>query len=66
MMIRRWTFYAQTLDEEGSFYLNEDDIFMGTDQEADLEARRRADSWEEENGGWISRIIYESQGIITN
>ena len=63
-MIRRWKFYAESLDDEGGFYLVEDNLFTGTDREADQEAERRAETWEEENGGWIPKVVYESQGIV--
>jgi len=65
MIIRKWKFYAENDYEAYGFYLDEDNIFTGTDREADLEAKKRADLWEEENGGWISKVIYESQGKVT-
>jgi len=37
-MIRRWKFYAESLDDEGGFYLGEDILFIGTDRESDHEA----------------------------
>jgi len=41
-MIRRWKFYTETLDGECGFYLDEDNLFIRTDREADQEAERRA------------------------
>ncbi|MBC8420877.1 MAG: hypothetical protein H8E10_20040 [Desulfobacterales bacterium] len=63
-IIRRWKFYAESLDSESGFYLDEENLFIGTDREADQESERRAEAWEEENGGWISRVVYESQGMV--
>ena len=63
MTIRQWKFYAE--DEKGdNFYLDEDVLFVGTIGEADNEARRRSNEWEEKTGGLILRVEYESQGIV--
>ncbi len=73
MTTRRWKFAIET--DEGSGYLlssgdvvhDKDDAadWSGTDLEADLEADRRADLYEEKIGGIITRITYESQGKVT-
>jgi len=64
MKLRQWKFYAEASDEEEGFYLDEENIFTGTSREADLEAGRRADLWEERTGGLILKVTYESQGIV--
>lgn len=65
MKLRQWKFYAEAIDAEDGFYLDEDDIFTGTSREADREAGRRADLWEEETGGLILKVTYESKGTIS-
>lgn len=69
-ILRRWAFYADDsfyLDSEGAkidyteAYKNP---FIGDGKSARNEANRRADSWEEKNKSWISRIIYESLGLV--
>jgi len=73
MMKRRWKFAVET--DEGHGYLTglgelvhdsaaaED--WIGTSREADAEALRRADAYDDLFGGNVDRIIYESQGRVT-
>lgn len=63
MTIRQWKLYAEDGDDN-SFYLEEDLLFVGSVEEADNEAKRRSNEWEEKTGGIILRVEYESQGIV--
>jgi len=65
MMIKRyWKFYAE--HGEGGCYLDEENVFIGTGMEASEEADRRTDIYENRTGGLITRVIMESQGIVTH
>lgn len=64
-MKRYWKFYVKNNDDEGC-YLGEDDIFIGTDDEAVDEANRRSDKYENETGRTIDNVIMESRGIVIN
>lgn len=69
-MLRRWRFLVE--DECGdSRYVgpdgekNEDAEWIGTDADADREADRRADAWENRpENGWAVRVVCESQGKV--
>jgi hypothetical protein len=74
MIKRYWKFYAEieddgcSLGEEDIFscYLEEEDIFIGTDSEASEEANRRSDAYERETGRIISNVVMESHGKVIN
>lgn len=59
---RRWKFYVE-LENGNVFYINEAE-FTGTNNEADREAQKRADEWENKNDGLIVKITCESMGKI--
>ena len=60
---RLWHFNAE--DENGdTFYLGQETVFIGTNSEADREAKKRSDDWENATGGLIVRITCESQGKV--
>jgi hypothetical protein len=63
MTKRYWKFYAERDDDDG-FYMGEEDIFIGTDDESVEEANRRAEVYEEEKGVLISKVVLESHGIV--
>ncbi|MEN6566937.1 MAG: hypothetical protein WC979_09490 [Candidatus Pacearchaeota archaeon] len=65
MTKRYWKFYAERDDDDG-FYMGEEDIFIGTDDEAVNEANRRSDKYENETGRTIDNVIMESRGIVIN
>jgi len=66
MMIKHyWKFYAE-FDDDGGSYLEEENVFIGTDLEAAYEADRRSNQYEDETGIIITKIIMESQGIVTH
>lgn len=66
MMIKHyWKFYAE-FDDDGGSYLDEENVFIGTDLEAAYEADRRSNQYEDETGIIITKIIMESQGIVTH
>ena len=65
MTKRYWKFYAERDDDDG-FYMGEEDIFIGTDDEAVNEANRRSDKYENETGRTIDNVILESHGIVIN
>jgi hypothetical protein len=48
MIKRYWKFYAEI--EDDGCYLEEEDIFIGTDSEAAAEANRRSDAYEKRDG----------------
>jgi hypothetical protein len=62
MTKRYWKFYAERDDDDG-FYMGEEDIFIGTDDEAVNEANRRSDKYENETGRTIDNVILESHGF---
>jgi len=62
-MKRYWKFYAEHDDGKG-FYLEEENIFVGTDKEAEDEGTRRSDAYTEETGRFISSLTMESQGKV--
>jgi len=64
MIKRYWKFYAEI--EDDGCYLEEEDIFIGTDSEAAAEANRRSDAYERETGRIISNVVMESHGKIIN
>jgi hypothetical protein len=64
MIKRYWKFYAEI--EDDGCYLEEEDIFIGTDSEAAAEANRRSDAYERETGRIISNVVMESRGIVIN
>lgn len=66
MMIKHyWKFYAE-FDDDGGCYLDEENVFIGTDLEAAYEADRRSNAYEDETGIIITKITMESQGIVTH
>ena len=73
-MLRKWKF-SVTLDEgfgyltdNGSFVRNPTDAedWIGTDNEADREADRRSNLFEDLNEESINKVTYESQGKVKN
>jgi len=63
MIRRRWKFYA--IHERGECYLEEDNEFVGNCREAEDEAGRRAEAFEDRNGVFVNKITIESRGILT-
>lgn len=68
---RRWRFYVEDFDEEGQYvgangeavgYDEEDTEFIGTFNEAEEEADRRADLWELANDRLAAKVVHESMG----
>lgn len=47
-----------------SSYPDLGDPFIGTTQEADAEADRRADAWQARTGGWACRLTLERRGEV--
>ena len=43
---------------------SESPVWIGTDDEANAEAERRSNAYEERTGGVITRVVYESQGKL--
>ena len=72
-MIRRWTFsiidcddLESYVDEEGNKIDYFDAVdFVGTDEEANEESRRRADAWEENGHAFAAKIIRHSMGAVS-
>ena len=72
MARRKWKFYIET--DGGSGYLDPTGVivrdkaaitdFIGRDNEAYIEADRRANSYEELTGLFCTQITYESQGKV--
>lgn len=60
MQIKRWLFNAE--DENGNTHHLTEYEFTGTRDEAEMEAKRLADEWEQRTGGWVSRIELERRG----
>jgi hypothetical protein len=61
-MKRYWKFYVKCDDGKG-FYLEEENPFVGTDDEAADEATLRSDAYENETGRTIDNVILESHGF---
>jgi len=70
-MKHRWISYFQTLDDSG--YLDQEgrDVeesdaveFIGTNDEAHAESDRRADLYERQTNAFVTRVTYESKGVI--
>lgn len=61
--IRRFKFRVETWEDEDGFYLN-DNFFLGTWDDANKEAERLGNEWENENDGLIASIEIESHGIV--
>ena len=72
MARRKWKFCAEAdgvsgyLDPIGMIVKDKSGVedFIGLDNEADKEADRRADAYEERTGLFCNRITYESQGKV--
>jgi hypothetical protein len=62
IMKRYWKFYVKNNDGKG-FYLEEENPFVGTDDEAADEATLRSDAYENETGRTIDNVILESHGF---
>ncbi len=72
MTLRRWKFHIDT--DDGCGYLltsgelihdtSTPEDWIGTSAEADKEACRRADLYEELTGTTCNRIVFESQGKV--
>jgi hypothetical protein len=58
-----WEFSGLTFDDE-SVGLGEE-IFVGTDEEARLEATRRANEWEDKNDALLCKVFFDSQGVVS-
>lgn len=70
---RRWWFYVETWDDELAPHLDEngdpvgvDDIkdFIGTTAQANAEAERRSELFEEKSGALIDKVVLESRGKV--
>ena len=72
--LRKWKFYVDL--ERGSGFLladgtlvpnpNDAADWIGTDNEADREANRRTDLFEDRTGETVDKVVYESQGKVKN
>ena len=72
MIKRKWLITIET--DTGFGYLlasgevvrwpSEAPVWIGSDEEANAEAERRSNAYEERTGGIISRVVYESQGKV--
>jgi len=71
--MRKWIFSVKTsqgdgyLLETGELETNQEHcpIFIDTDNQAEKEAIRRANAFEELTGERVNHIVYESQGNVT-
>lgn len=65
---RAWKFEIEDWDEETEYWredgADDDFIFIGTGAEAQEEADRIADAWENRNDAFCSKVTMESQGKI--
>jgi len=71
--LKRWRFRIEDWDDN-TFHLgstgnevdedNQEEWFIGTQREADIEADRRANLWEDRTDALVSHIVSESRGKI--
>lgn len=73
VMKRKWAFYIKYADGNAYLDLESNEIdyeeaynksFIGDITDAEKEADRRANLWEDKNKGSIARIVYESLGKV--